>query len=77
MTKTKPTVILHNIGNDQIASAALKAAHGFMAHPDYPQHTKLGKDNGGIAIIGNVSFFVWKTRNEWHAEYEGEDVRKA
>lgn len=77
MNQITPIVSLHNIGNEDIAASALRAVHSFMAHPDYPQHTKLGKGHGGICIIGDRSFFVWKTHNEWHSEYEGENVRTA
>jgi len=60
---------LHNIKTDLEARYAILALTGFLSKPDFPQHTNLGKANGGMAKVDNLEFWVWRTKTGWNAEY--------
>jgi hypothetical protein len=50
------------------AQKALEAVFGYLEHPEYPQHTRIGKHAGGGAMVGGISFWVWQTLTGWSVE---------
>ena len=50
------------------AENALAAVWGYIEHPEYPQHTHVGKSTGGSARIGESYFWVWRTGTGWSVE---------
>ena len=62
-------LVLHNCRDSVAASLAVAAVLGYLAHPEYPQHDKLGKRNGGGTRQDGAYFWVWKTAEDsWCVE---------